>query len=316
MEYQLIPFTHEYLEQAVALFLENYKREQEHSPFLPPRVIDEPVWIRDTLQSRLTSPGVVVVQQNQLLAYMVTGVQFPWKGQQAVLVPEYCHSAVATQKRELYQHMYMSLAQTWVDDHRHLHLIGHFAHDSVLLENLYQLGFGAIVAERLRDLSAVPVERDVPVFEEQDVNTLINLQIEHNHYYPKSPIFILKDTEESAIRADLEAHQRQGDVFLVYKENGEPCACMIVGTSTIGGEGFLLQHTNTAQIKSAYARQDVRGKGIGKALLRYAIQWSQEHGYDRLFVEHETANMYGGNFWRKHFTPYIYFSMRYVDNTI
>lgn len=91
---------------------------------------------------------------------------------------------------------------------------------------------------------------------------------------------------------------------------------MIVGESTIDGEGFLLEQTNTAQIKSAYARPEIRGKGIGTALLQRAIQWSQQQGYERVFVEHETANIYGGNFWGKYFSPFVYSSMRYVDNAL
>ncbi len=311
-----VPFTQEYLESAVELFIENYKQEQEKSPLLPSRVIDEPEWIRDRLQSRLTNPGVIVIEQNQLLAYMVTGVQFPWKGQQAAFVPEYCHSAVMTKKRELYQRMYMHLAQEWVHNHIHIHTIGHFAHDRIIQETLYQLGFGAILAERLRDCSVVHVRDNVAIVEEKDVSKLIDLQVEHHRYYPKAPIFILKPTKASEVRTDLKAHVQQGDVMFVYYEQHEPCAYMIVGNSTIDGEGFLLQNTKTAQIKTAYARQEIRGKGIGKALLQCAIQWSQQHGYERLFVEHETANVYGGNFWCTHFTPYVYFSMRYIDNTI
>jgi GNAT superfamily N-acetyltransferase len=86
--------------------------------------------------------------------------------------------------------------------------------------------------------------------------------------------------------------------------------------TTIDGEGFLLQQTNTAQIKSAYARPAIRGKGIGTALLQRAIQWSHQQGYERVFVEHETANVYGGNFWCKYFIPYVYVSMRYIDTTL
>ena len=155
MPYTLVPLTQEYLEPAVELFIENYKHEQEHSPLLPSRVIDEPAWIHGVLQSKLANPGVVVVEQNHVLAYMVTGDQFQWKGQQAAIVLEYCHSAIVTKKQELYQRMYMYLAQEWVNHHIHLHLIRHFAHDTILQETLYQLGFGAILAERLRDCSAV-----------------------------------------------------------------------------------------------------------------------------------------------------------------
>jgi GNAT superfamily N-acetyltransferase len=290
----LVPFTQDYLEPAIALFIDNYKSEQAHSPLLPSRVIDDPTWIRAVLQSKLSNPGVVVVEQDRVLAYMLTGDQFAWKGQQAAIVLEYCHSAVVAQKRELYQRMYMALAQARAN--QQIHLLRHFAHNTILQETLYQLGFGAILAERLRDCSPVAEHQDVVIRVEQDVRKLISLQTEHNRYYPHAPIFISKPTEMQEVLAELEAHAHQGDVFLVYDMQDEPCAYMIVGQSTIGGEGFLLEQTNTAQIKSAYARPDVRRKGIGAALLQHAIAWSQQQGYERVFVEHETANIYGGIF--------------------
>src|SRR6476660_10275741 len=101
MPYTLVPLTQKYLEPAVELFISTYKHEQEHSPFLPSRVIDDPTWIYGLLQSNLANSGVVVVEQNHVLAYMVTGDQFVWKGQQAAIVLEYGHSAIMTKKREL-----------------------------------------------------------------------------------------------------------------------------------------------------------------------------------------------------------------------
>ena len=316
MPSSLVPFTQDYLEPAVELFIARYKSEQEHSPLLPSRVIDEPAWIRGVLASKLANPGVVVVEQDRVLAYMVTGDQFQWKGQQAAIILEYGHAAVVAQKRELYQRMYMELAQGWANQRIHLHLIRHFAHDTILQETLYQLGFGAILAERLRDVSPVAERNDVAIRVEQDVSKLIRLQTEHNRYYPHAPIFIQKPTDTQDVLAELEAHAQQGDVFFVYDEQDEPCAYMIVGTSTVGGEGFLLEQTNTAQIKSAYARPEARGKGIGAALLQHAIAWLQQQRYERVFVEHETANIYGGNFWGTYFSPYLYASMRYIDPTL
>jgi hypothetical protein len=102
----LVRFTQDYLEPAVELFIDNYRSEQAHSALLPSRVIDKPAWIRGVLESKLANPGVVVVEQDRVLAYMVTGDQFQWKGQQAAIVLEYCHAAVTAKKRELYQRMY------------------------------------------------------------------------------------------------------------------------------------------------------------------------------------------------------------------
>ena len=314
--YTFVPMTREYLGPATDLFIENYRHEQEESPLLPSSVIAKPEWIYQALEARLANPGVAAIEHNRLLAYMVTGFEFPWKGQQAVLVPEYCHSAIEEEKRELYQGMYMRLSQEWVDHHIHLQMIGHFAHDTILQETLYQLGFGAILAERLRDCSSLNHPTEMGIQEEKDVSKLLNIQIEHNDYYSKAPIFIRKSTNPREVLDELETHVRQGDVFFVYYEQDKPCAYMIIGNSTIDGEGFLLQNTNTAQIKSAYARPGIRSKGVGKALLQRAIAWSQANGYERIFVEHETANFSGSIFWQKHFNPYIYFSMRYIDNTI
>lgn len=316
MPYELVPFMPEHIRPAVELFIQTYREERLQSPCLPSRVIDEPAWIQSALQAKLANPGVAILDQGRLLAYMVTSEQFPKKGQQAVLVHEYGHAAIADGKQRLYEAMYQSLAREWVNRHAHIHLIGCFAHDTLLQETLYQLGFGAIVAERLRDVSTIDASQTQSVKEERDVRKLVDLHMEHIRYYPQSPIFISRSTNRQSALADLESHAQNGDVFFVIYEQGEPCAYLIVGESAIGAEGFLLQKTNTAQIKSAYARPDCRGKGIGIALLQCAIQWSKQQGYERVFVEHETANVAGSRFWRKYFTPYIFYSMRYVDNQL
>lgn len=316
MPYSIVPFSADYLEPAVRLFLSAYRHEQRHSPLLPSRLLQDPAPIRQALQARLGNPGVVVVRQRQVLAYMLTGAQFPWKGRQAALVPEYAHAAVVADKRDLYRRMYLALAQEWADHHIHLHLLGHLAHDRVLHDTIYQLGFGAIVAERLRDLGAVAGAPAVRIAEECDARRLLALQLEHNRYYPRSPIFIRKPVDPEVVLEELEVQVRQGDLFLVAYDHDEPSAYMTVGESAREAEGFLLQETDTAQIKSAYARPASRGKGIGKALLQAAVQWARQQGYERLFVEHETANYSGGNFWGKHFGPYLHFSMRYIDSGI
>lgn len=316
MPYTITQLTQEYLEPAVELFIRNYNQEQKHSSLLPSRVIDEPSRIYSELQSKLANSSVVVVEKNEVLAYMVTSDQFSWKGQQAVIVLEYCHSAILANKQELYQRMYMYLAQKWADHHIHLHLIRHFAHDAILQETLYLLGFGAILAERLRDCSTVDTQPTATVRAEPDVSKLITLQTEHNRYYSKAPIFIEKPTNKPEVLDELEGHAQQGDVAFVYDEQDEPCGYIIVGESTIGGEGFLLEQTNTAQIKSAYVRPEIRGKRVGSALLQGALEWSRQQGYERVFVEHETANFYGGKFWSRYFKPYLYSSMRYIDATL
>ena len=314
--YTLSPFTEAHLAPAVALWQEGYRDEQAATPLLPARALSEPDWIEGALRDCLDKPGVACLYQGQLIGYMLTAVQFPWKGQQAVYVPEYAHSAAVHHRQAAYQRMYAHLAEHWVTHKRQLHVLAHLAHDRLLLETFYQLGFGALLAERVRDLSPLQAAPQRPIVQEPDVRKLLALELEHRRYYSQSPIFLRKDADPDAALADLEAEAQRGDVFLVYYEQGEPAGYMVVGESNQGGEGFLLQQTQTAQIKGAYIRPALRGQGLGLALLQAAITWAREHGYQRLFVEHETANVTGASFWAKHFAPYLCISMRYVESTL
>jgi GNAT superfamily N-acetyltransferase len=318
MPYEIKPFVEKYLEPALNLFINSYKEEKKCNPFLPDRVIREPEWILKSLESLVENPGVAVMADNRLIAYMLTEIYFPFKGQNAVKVPEYGHASIPENKEELYRLMYMNLAGEWARNGKHIHIIGYFAHDSVLKEVLYQIGFGAFLAERLRDFISVKLKNEVHIIEEIDYRKLVDLHLEHYRYYPESPIFIFHGHNEDTVEPDLKQHAEQGDVFLVYFYQDTPSGYFIVGESNkkMGSEGFLLRETNTAQIKAAYVKPDMRRKGIGEALLQHAVEWSIEHGFNRLFVEHETANYYGGRFWNKHFDPYLFFSLRYIDNTI
>lgn len=316
--YQTVPFTAGHLGAAVELFACDYRREQQESPLLPSETINNVDRVCDAIKSLLSNPGVAVLQDNQVVAFMVSGYRFPFKGQEAMLVPEYCHASILPDRRELYQIMYMHLANEWVASHIHLHIIGHFAHDTVLWESLYQLGFGAIIAEALRDLTDVQGEHIVDITEETDIERLLDISIEDSRYYRDAPIFLVRDTKRDKRRAILESSIRQGDTYFVFCENDKPDAYLGVGESASGTlkEGFLLRDTCTAEIQDVFVKPHIRGRGIGTALLQRAVDWSVERGYKRLFVEFETANYFGGNFWRRHFTPYLYFSMRYIDSTI
>lgn len=317
MAYELIPFTEIWLQPAVELFTQKYNQERILSPQLPELSRDTTKQIFTALQSQLNYPGVAVIEGNHILAYMITGNIFPWKGQQAAIVPEYAHGAVEENKQRLYQIMVQFLAQEWVKSSVHLHLIGHFSHDTDLKETLFQIGFGGLVVERLREPSSIiPEMVNSSIKEVQDMNKLIDLHSEHIRYYPNSPIFLTRSINRNAALADLESHVRLGDVVTVFYENNEPRGYFIIGEVNHDGEGFLLRKTKTAQIKSAYVQPEIRNKGVGVALLQNAVLWAKQHGYERIFVEHETANIYGGNFWSKYFEPYLNFSMRYVDNTI
>jgi len=320
MSYRLLTLKEEHVNEAVELFIENYKAEQKVSKLLPNNVIENPEIVKDYLVENISKPSIAIIDKdNKLVSYMITGFKFMFKGQRSVLVQEYGHASIERDKSHLYKLMYMDLAQIWSDDGIQLHNICYFGNDKILNETLFQIGYGATLNERLRDLSNIDNIDNFTQFEitqEIDISNLIELRIEDMKYYQKSPIFCNKDTDYNSAKSSLEEALNDGDTFLVHKDKNDNKinAIFIIGKSCDEGEGLLLKDTNTAQIKHAYISGNLRGTGIGKCMLQHSITWAKENGYDRIFVEHETANFSGGIFWSKHFDTYVNVAMRYIEN--
>jgi GNAT superfamily N-acetyltransferase len=316
MKYQIVPFEKRMADEAINLFRSAYQHEKEHNALLPDRALNDKAWIKQAMLLTNCNLGVAALAGEKMVGYMLANFIFDFKGQHAVIVREFSHASISKDKDTIYQLMYASLGEELLSKGLNLHIIWHFAHDDILKETLFQLGFGAFIAGQLRDLSSIYCDENIRIVEEADFLSVAKLHVEQSKYYLDSPVFIIKNTDQASIREDLIKHAELGHTVLVYYENKAPAAYFITGACDETEEGFLLHNSNTAQIMSAYAKPSARGRGIGKALLAKSIDWAREEGYKTLFVSHETANIYGGNFWRKHFHPYLYCSMRYIDNRV
>lgn len=317
MKYNVTGFKEEFIESAVELFLESYKEEKLHCKYLPEKVINHPEIVKDYLLKFKNESGVMVFnEEKKLVGYMLSSYKFSFKNQRSVIVQEYGHASIREDQDLIYKLMYMDISQKWLDNDLFLHIICHFSGNKELINILYETGYGAIINERLRDISTIDDAPQVEIILEDDISKLVDLQCEHMAYYKKAPIFIIKDSDSKSVKEKLKQFKEEKQTFLVYYHQNKASGLFIVGESGKDEEGLLLRNTNSAQIKHAYIKPDLRGKGIGKALLNKAVAWSKEQGYERLFVEHETANFSGGIFWGKYFTSYLNASMRYVDNTL
>ena len=315
MRQKIRPFEASDSETAFGLWLAQYDLERQKNRLLPGYGQKEKGRIFRAFSERSSNAGVCVFDNAKMIGFMLTGGQFRFKSQPAVIVPEYAHAAIEDGKSEIYQLMYQELSAVWAENKLSLHLIGHFAHDQPLTETLFLLGFGAVLAERLTDCAAHESVSGSGLSECFSVESMIDIEQEHRAFYPQAPTFILKDTDCEKIRADLEKSIAEGDHIFVYQEKGVISGFFIVGESSReeDTEGFLLRDTNSAQIKGAYLKPALRGKGIGALLLQKSKHWAFENGFHRLFVEHETANILGARFWSRYFSPYLYYSMRYID---
>lgn len=313
MGYKSIPLTESDIPIASRFVEAAYDAEKKANPILPPTMFGNNEEIIKYIKNCIPNGAVALEDKGRIVGFMAIFSIFSFKGQKAVLINEISHGSHGKKKYLIYQKLYESLGNTLKQLNSKIHIMAHFHIDTPLLNVLFQLGFGAFLAERVRSLNTIPNAPKVKLDQYNDFENIIDLESEHTSYYQQSPIFLKKDCSKSNVIAKLGKRQAHDDVLFTYSENGRPMAYSIVGKCTGDQNGFTLKDTNTAQIMSFYSTPSVRGKGIGKALLNRSIEWARDQGYSRLFVEHETANIYGGNFWQKYFNLYLYFSMRYID---
>ena len=314
MSHSFEDLSDQHLSEAATLFQSNYLSERKKNPLLPKLNLEK---IESKLKDSLLYPGIAVIQDGTLIAFLQTSYIGVIKGQKAAFVSEFGHARKDLETTRIFWELYVEVSQKWLSQDIQLHMIGHLSQDLKLKETLFSLGFGAIISEKIRDLK--PVENvNHPTFKidiVSDYRMLLSIQKEHNDYYSNAPMFVPKSSDESEIENYLKACSDSGDSFLVFLEDNEPKGYCIVGESAKDDELFLLSNTNTAQIKSAYIKPEYRSKNLGSFFLNESIKLANEKGFHRLAVEHETANFFGAKFWDRHFHSYLYFSTRYVENT-
>jgi GNAT superfamily N-acetyltransferase len=302
------------LPSALRLLERAYSEQRRSSPLLPPVLMSDPELALPMIETTMANGCVGAFEGRNLLGFMGISSLFNFKGQRAALINECSHAAETHEKRCLYRSLYAALGVKLHRLQAQLHIIAYFSGDRELTETLYRLGFGAFLAEELRDLSAV-IDGPAPVQTAclGDPDRLVELEVEHRCYYNGPPIFLCKDSSRESVRAELRKRQKAGAASYVYAPEGRPLAYFAVGPCEGLEEGRLLRNTNSAQVLSAYVVPSVRRSGVGCSLLNRCVEWARERGYQRLMVEHETANVLGSLFWSRYFSPYLYFSMRYVE---
>ena len=304
-------FTKETICEAVELFVHSFNDQRKKIPLIPERKALSSE-ISSALSRQIDRPGVSAYQDGMLAGYMVeTGVAEAFMGKRtAFSLDLYSHCSVEFQEERIYQEMYERLSGIWVEKGYHTQVISFWAQDSVLLYTLFKLGFGMTHFDLLRDLSLPEnTGTDISIHRLDSTEPLMSLYEEEPNYYRKPPLFWLIQRDEQS-KDKIEA---DGDVLAAF-DGDEPVAYFHMKKNK--AETWLIADEETGCIAGAYAAEKYRKKGIGTLLLREAVAWAKENGLKRLYVEGESANIQGGNFWMKHFTPVAYSVRRCIDERI
>lgn len=307
--YNIKKFSEDHISEAANLFVKSYAEQRKNLSLIPEKD-DLYELVHSKLSDRSDNPGVAAFDDDRLIGYMIeTWTADDFMGERtAFSLGLYSHSSLQERRDMIYQKMYEELSMIWVENRYFSHIFSFWARDHALSFQFFRLGFGMTHFELMRDLSMPEKSsHDISVRKIHSISSIKKLHKKEMQYYEKAPLFwVIEDNGDFDEKVE-------GD-FIAAFIDGEPVG--YIHLKIDDAETQLFADKKTGRIAGAYVDSDFRRKGIGTALLRKAVDWAKEKDLDRLYVEGESANIKGGNFWMKHFTPVVYTVRRCVDKRV
>ena len=304
------------IDEAARLFESSLAQARLLVPLIPqqPELLEQ---ARTHLNRIADRPGFVAHIEGTVIGYMIeafTAEQF--MGHPTAFSIGLVPFAVAPPTSAIAaQLLYTELSRLWIERGFYAHQLSCFATDQELTGTLFRLGFGMTHFELFRSLDppigAVP---DITVRYLESEEEVAKIDAEHDRFYPNPPLFWIPHDyfEDKAVENDRRDRVVAGEVEIIAAiAHKQIVAYFTLQKGT--AETTLFEDPGNGQISGAYCRPAFRGRGFGKALLAETVRWARRNGLSRLYVEGESANMYGGSFWWRHFTPAQLVLRRCVD---
>ena len=319
MPIQIVPLGPEHLEQATEMVAARYRAQKSWSPFLPGR-FEDPAAILPRLQDHVGNvPAVAALRGDRVIGFVLTFLVNN-RGERMAYVPDFGHAALSEDCYSVYRQMYATIADQWLANGCFLHAITFYPHESEAIEAWFSVGYGLAVMDALQPLARawdpVRLSPDIHIRRggPDDVDRVTPLELGLDRHLSASPAylpFLVEDGRQGWQRwlAD-EKHAlwlaHQGDEAVAYVRF-EPSEGLVLPTSS----------DQTVAITGAYTREEIRGQGVGTALLQRGFEWARGAGYTHCSVDFESANLPGSRFWLgSGFVPVCRSLMRRVDKRL
>ncbi len=293
------PFAGDHVGAAGELLAERHRRQRLVEPLLSPRYEDpaeSAAAVRDAW-GREGAAGAVAVRDGKLAGYMIGSPK-----RDDVWGPnEWIENAGhAASEPELVRDLYAHLAASWVERGRTRHYAVVPATDPAVLDAWFRLSFGQQRAYGIREVPDVAYPDNVREATTDDTEGLIDfgplVEVEH----AAAPTFagVPDATVEELREAVAEEIASPAVGSLVVELDGRVVGGVIVAPVE---ESDL--HTWTARpdgeciLGWQATAPDVRGQGVGVALVDGAFAWARERGYTTMVVDWRSANLLSSRFW-------------------
>jgi len=306
-----------HLEDAAALVVNRFQDLSSQEPLLPDRYQHHSN-ILPHLESLYNagSPGVVAIQHEQLVGFLMGWTMEEFRGKKSTYSPEWANAAIIDNSKFIYQEMHQALSARWVAEGYIAHYITIFANDPEAITACQWLGYGMFSVDALRGMQPVQrkeTEVDIRLAKAQDLHDIAALNQGLRAYMMGSPAFFIPDElDEQYFQAWIDDPQKE--IWLAYSGD-EPVAFFRVGPAN-PDVSMIIDDESTTSIYGAFTKEVERGKEIASALLAKTIEAGINKGYQRCAVDFESMNTLGSRFWLRHFNPVCYSLVRYIDERL
>lgn len=309
------PFEEKHIEDAARLFAKRYRLEREHMHLLPSRYEDCSAVVPLLRDQINRTPGVVAIEDGRISGYLIGQLFLSWRGRRGVFVPFWAHSGEGESREKIYQQMYAHISSEWIANGCFTHLITALAHDKEVIDTLFWFGFGMAVVDTMRDSGNIQcpvIDVEIRLATLDDLDVIVSLDHELARYLAGPPIFLAMTEKRSKEYHEKWLSDPLHSMWLAL-DHGQAVAYMKICPIN---EDYLITDEKTVWIQGAYTKENMRGKGIGTALLKQSLTWVQSQDYERCAVDFEGENILAGAFWLRYFKPICFSLVRNIDKQI
>jgi GNAT superfamily N-acetyltransferase len=273
---EIRPFSDEHVDAAAALLAERHERHLAAEPLLA-RDVD--------YRAQLEGDGVVAVHGGEVRAYLL--------GRATEDDAFVGFAGCAAAEPELLRDLYTELAPTWERDRHRVYVP---ATDAALIDVWFRLAFGLQFTLAVRE-PAPGTGEGVRLGRPDDLESAVRLEHAFTDHLRASPSFSGRSLQsDDELRADWDGTwDDERFTHLVAERDGR-----VVGHALLYRRepGDLRIPANSIDLSLVVTLPEVRGTGVGSALVAHALGWAYEQDFAAVTIDWRVVNLLADRFFR------------------
>jgi GNAT superfamily N-acetyltransferase len=207
----------------------------------------------------------------------------------------------AVEEAEDIRDLYAAAAARWVNEGRMRQYVITPAADTAAVDAWFRLSFGQQHAHGIREVPDVSWPPGVRPAETEDIDALVELSPLLVEHQARAPVFGIGLPRESAeeIRAEILEDLANPDFGnLMAEQDGRIVgAFQLVPAELSGTHASVARPEGALLLSWAATRPDLRGSGVGVALMNAGFAWARERGYATMVTDWRETNLLASRFW-------------------